>query len=204
MSTAVASDAALDASTTIGAAIDAPIVDPLAELRRLGWHGPADAIARRMAQRRPKMRLTAAQGHTAAHATLALVERAPFAALQLVMPRSTVELARAVAERDVPLADAEAIAAYLVQLADAVDFKRLATFDDNHSHVTGREWHEIDYTGEGMTWQGQQAYWAPRGVTSFKRAAFVHAYMVGAERLEHWKRVYRPRNRIPSAIAPTE
>lgn len=174
----------------------------LADLHGAGADRAAESILRRTLQPQPKMRLTVPQAIAAARATRQLATRPRFVALHVVMPRSTVELARAVAERGVTVEDAEAIAAYLVQLIDAVDFERLATFDENHSHVTGREWHEIDYTGEGMTWQSQQAYWAPRGVTSFERAAFVHAYMTGAEKLAHWQRVYRPRNRIPADLRP--
>jgi hypothetical protein len=83
-----------------------------------------------------------------------------------------------------------------------LDFARLHVFDENHSHVTGREWPEIDYSGEGMTWQGQRAYWHPRGVESFKRAAFIHAYFVGAEPMPHWKRVYRPRGKMADVAPP--
>ena len=112
------------------------------------------------------------------------------------MPRSAAELARAVRERGLPRRDALEIAAYLVRVVETLRFERLATFDENHSHVTGRDWHEIDYSGEGMTWQGQKAYWAPRGVESFRKAAFIHAYFAGAEPMKHWARVYRPRGRM--------
>lgn len=136
--------------------------DVLAALRSRGFGTAADVIERRIAQRTPKMRLDAASGERTGRAVLAISDRSSFAALQRVMPRSTVELARAVAERGVELAEAEAIATYLVRVVDALDFERLATFDDNHSHVTGREWHQIDYSGEGMSWQGQRDYWVPR------------------------------------------
>jgi hypothetical protein len=175
--------------------------DVLAALRSRGFGAAADVLARRMAQRAPKMRLDAVAGERAARALLAVSDRPSFATLHRAMPRSTVELARAIAERGLDLAEAEAIATYLVRVVDALDFERLATFDDNHSHVTGREWHQIDYSGEGMTWQGQRDYWVPRGVGSFKRAADIHAYFVQAERMPHWRRVYRPRGRI-SAVAP--
>jgi hypothetical protein len=179
----------------------APEVDVLAALRSRGFGDVADVIARRMAQRTPKMRLDAAAGERAGRAVLAVSDRPSFGALHRAMPRSTVELARAIAERGLELAEAEAIATYLVRVVDALDFERLATFDDNHSHVTGRDWHQIDYSGEGMSWQGQRDYWVPRGVGSFKRAADIHAYFVGAERLPHWRRVYRPRGRM-SAVSP--
>ncbi|HEY5925820.1 MAG TPA: hypothetical protein VIV11_29235, partial [Kofleriaceae bacterium] len=122
--------------------------------------------------------------------------------LHAVMPRSTVELARAAAERGVPLAEVDAIATYLVAVVAALDLERLETFDENHSHVTGREWHEIDYSGEGMTWQQQQADWSKQGVANFKTAKSIHAYFTGAEKLPHWKRVYRPRGKLAKVAAP--
>jgi len=172
------------------------LAEGLERLRAAGMAQAAEVIARRVAQRRPKMRLTGDEGRAAASALLALADRAPLRALHQVMPRSAVELARAVSERGLPAPDAEAIAGYLVRVARALDFERLATFDENHSHVTGRDWHEIDYSGEGMTWQRQKAYWQPRGVESFRKAEFIHAYFTAAERMEHWQRVYRPRGRM--------
>jgi hypothetical protein len=137
-----------------------------------------------------------------AAAVLAVQNRPAVRALARVMPRSTVELARAVAERGVSLDELDRIAAYLVRVVETIDPERLATFDDNHSHVTGREWQDIDYGGETMTWQGQRDAWVPKGVKSFKRAEYIHAYFVGAEKLAHWDRVYRPRGRMASVTPP--
>ena len=189
----------IDAAPTPDATPDAApptLESALAELRRAGYSAAADAIAKREAQKQPKMKLAPEQALAAALAVRDLAARKPFEDLHAVMPRSTVELARAVRERGVTLPEADAIADYLVRVTQALKFERLAVFDENHSHVTGREWHEIDYTGEGMTWQGQQADWAPRGVTNFKRRDFIHAYFVGAEKLPHWRKVYRPRGRM--------
>jgi hypothetical protein len=165
-------------------------------LRRRGFAAAAGVIERRMTQREPKMKLTAAEGEAAAAAVLALADSEPFRALDQVMPRSAVELARAVRERGVSAAAAEAIATYLVRFTGALRFRRLAVFDDNHSHVIGRDWHQIDYGGEGMTWQGQRDYWAPRGVADFKDVDHIRAYFAAASKMEHWERVYRPRGRI--------
>jgi hypothetical protein len=184
---AVTAPVSLDAALTI--------------LRARELAAPADAIARRVAQRARKMKLSMDDALAAAQSLLELADRAPIRALAAVMPRSTVELARAVHGRGVSVAEAERIASYLGHVADTLAFERLHVFDDNHSHVTGRDWHEIDYSGEGMTWQGQRDYWTPRGVQSFKRAAYIHAYFVGAEKLPHWRRVYRPRGKM-AAVAP--
>ena len=190
-------------STPADAALDAVRDAAVPALATLQARAPAlaDVIARRIAQRSPKMQLTAEQGEQVAAAVLAAIDRESMQALARVMPRSAVELARAVRERGVAPEEADRIAGYLVRVVTAIEPERLATFDDNHSHVTGRDWHEIDYQGESMTWQGQRDAWTPKGVASFKRAEYIHAYFVGAEKLEHWKRVYRPRGRI-SAVTP--
>lgn len=176
--------------------------DALAMLRARELAAAADVIAARVAQQKPKMRLDPRQAFAAARALLDVADREPIRALHGVMPRSTVELARAVRERGVTTDEADAIARYLVGVTAKLELERPSVFDDNHSHVTGRDWHEIDYSGEGMTWEKQRDFWAPRGVVSFKRAAYIHAYFVGAEPMEHWKRVYKPRGRIADVAAP--
>jgi hypothetical protein len=174
----------------------------LDELRAAGLAEAAEVIARRTAQPAPKMRLPDASAFATARALVTLAKRPAVCSLHAVMPRSTVELVRASVERDVGLDELDRIATYLVRVATVLDFERAGVFDENHSHVTGRDWPEIDYSGEGMTWQGQRAYWRPRGVESFKRAAFIHAYFIGAERLPHWKRVYRPRGKMADVTPP--
>lgn len=185
------------------AALPQTLDDALAALRARGFGTSADAIARRVAQKLRKMKLTEDAALTAALALLELAEREPIRVLATVMPRSTVEIARAVRERGLPVEEADEIARYLARVVDVLELERLAVFDENHSHVTGREWHEIDYSGEGMTWQGQRDYWTPRGVRNFKRAEYIHAYFVGAELLPHWKRVYRPRGKMSDVAPPS-
>jgi len=186
-----------------GSGVSPSLDDALDSLRGTTLGAAADVIARRVAQTKPKMRLTETEAIVAAAAVLSLVpDSEPLSALHLVMPRSTVELCRAVRERGVPAADAEAIARYLSRMVAVMQFRKLATFDENHSHVTGRDWEQIDYRGEGMTWQTQKDYWAPRGVPSFKRAAYVHAYFSGAARMKHFARVYRPTGKMSNVPAP--
>jgi cytochrome c peroxidase len=174
----------------------------LAGLRADKLAAAADVIAARIAQPRPKMKLTSEQGRFAANALKRLAVSPDIRALHAVMPRSTVELARAVRDRGVTTADADAIARYLVKMVAVLAFAALDKFDENHSHVIGRDWSDIDYTGEGMTWQSQQADWSPKGVTSFKRAAFIDAYFRGAERLPHWAKVYQPRGKLADVPKP--
>ncbi|MBX3157280.1 MAG: hypothetical protein KF773_14990 [Deltaproteobacteria bacterium] len=198
---AAASAAGGEARSHDAAAQEAPrdpatLAEALAELRARAFGAAADAIARREAQAQPKMKLTAEEALATARATLAVADRAPFAALHAVMPRSTVELARAVRERGVALAEADDIAAYLVRVVAALRFERLDRFDENHAHVTGRAFPEIDYRGEAMTWQSQQRDWTPLGVPDYKTRAHIHAYFVAAEKLPHWAAVYRPRGKM--------
>jgi hypothetical protein len=186
LSIALAAVAALGTPAHAGTDLDA--------LRAAGHERAAAVIARRVAQRSPKMKLDPAQGARAARAALRHFARSPqLRALESVMPRSAVELIRAIDERDLPAREADAIADYLEQLVEALDFARLDNFDRNHSHVTGRRWREIDYSGENMTWRRQKAYWAPRGVGDFRTVAHIDAYMRRAARMRHFTRVYRPR-----------
>jgi hypothetical protein len=98
----------------------------------------------------------------------------------------------------VSVSDAEAIAGFLLGMIEAGNFQNPRQLDINHSHVIGRDWHQIDYTGEGMTWQGQKAYWAPKGVTDFKKAEHIRAYFHHACRLRYFQRIYQPRGDLPA------
>lgn len=178
--------------------------EALALLEQRGFPRAAASIRRRLEQPQPKMKLAPRDALAAAVGLLELAERAPIARLEDVMPRSAVELARATRQRGLPLDEAERIAAYLAEVVRALDFQRLDAFDENHSHVTGRAWQDIDYSGEPMTWQSQQAYWSPRGVPHFKTRDAIHAYFTGAERLPHWQQVYRPRGKLADVRVPAD
>lgn len=162
-------------------------------------------IDERVNQAEPKMKLTPAAAAVAVRYLGTHLERsADLRRLHAVMPHSTVELVRAIEERAVAADEADRIARYLVHLVETLDFAKLRRFDINHSHVTGREWHQIDYTGEGMTWQGQQRYWSRKGVVDFRRAVYIHAYMTHAYRMPHFARVYAPRGSIEAVEAPAD
>ncbi len=198
--------------TLTDAPLPAELVDPpdrpaalerlIRELRAADLGAAAETLQERLTQKSPKMMLRLPDAIAAAQQLLDMVELPEIRALHTVMPRSTVELARAVRERGVPLDEAKRIASYLTTVVGKLDFEKLATFDENHSHVIGRDWKDIDYSGESMTWQSQRDDWTPKGVQSFKRAAFIHAYFVGAESLPHWKRVYAPRGKMADVPAP--
>jgi hypothetical protein len=160
-------------------------------------------LQRRVAQRSAKMKLSGAEATAAAGAILRRVESIPSArALHQEMPRSFVELIRAVEERGLDESEAEAMAAYLVRFTRVLRFGNLAQFDVNHSHVIGRAWHEIDYTGEGTTWQRRRAEWSRHGVGDFRTAVHLHRYFTAEERLPYFRRIYRPRGRMAEVPPP--
>ncbi len=114
------------------------------------------------------------------------------------MPRTTVELIRSIHERDVERNDAEEIADYLVELVRTMRFGNLGGVDVSHSHVIGRDWEQIDYSGEPMTWQGQKAAWSPLGVKNFKHVEYLRTYFRHSAKMKFFKRIYRPTGRLPS------
>jgi hypothetical protein len=179
------------------------LADALALLRSRGLDEVATVIDRRVRQKSPKMKLSRDQGLAVATYLVRRLPRMPRAGkLAGIMPHSTVELIRSIEERGVAPDEAERIAAYLARVVAHLRFARLEKFDINHSHVTGREWHEIDYSGEKMTWQGQKQYWSKKGVKSYKKAAYIHRYFAHAYELPHFARVYRPRGKWAGLAAP--
>lgn len=176
--------------------------EALMQLRARGHGAAAVVLAARVRQAGPKMRLTREQARTVALALLRRLPAMPSAAALLdVMPRSAVELVRAVEERGLSPAEAERIAAYLIELVRTLKLGNLHQFDANHSHVIGRSWHEIDYSGEGTSWQARAAYWSRFGVKDFRRAIHLHRYFQAEERLPYFRRIYRPRGTIKNLRA---
>lgn len=177
--------------------------DALAVLAERGGDAMAEILRGRVEQRSAKMKLGRESARDAALQVVEAIDRSvPIRALARVLPHSTIELARANHERGVAAADADGIATYLLAFIQVLRFDNLRRLDINHSHVVGREWQQIDYSGEGMTWQGQKAYWAPRGVMDFKKAEHIHAYFRHASKLPHFDRVYRPGGSMDDLIWP--
>lgn len=183
----------------------ADLTTALAALRAQGLGRAADIIDARVHQTQPKMQLTRVQGLAACrHVSTHVGRSTPLRRLHDSMPHTTVELTRAIEERGVPADEVERIARYLSHLVDELAFANLRRFDINHSHVTGRDWQDIDYAGENMTWQGQKAYWSKRGVRDFKRAVHIHAYMKRAFKMRHFARVYQPTRGFDGVRAPND
>jgi hypothetical protein len=71
--------------------------------------------------------------------------------MQHFLPKTTLELLMAIRFGNLSSDEAESIAHYLNTLVESCQFQNIKAFDNNTSHIIGREWHEIDYSGEGMT-----------------------------------------------------
>ena len=177
--------------------------DALSALEKRELPEIAKILRGRVSQESPKMKLTGEQAGKAALYTIDLVDSMDAGpALVARLPHSTIELARAVNERGVTRSDSAEIATYLLALTDALRFGNLRRLDINHSHVIGRDWPDIDYTGEPMTWKSQKKYWHPKGVIDFKKAAHIHAYFRGAFDLPHFARVYKPAGTMADLVWP--
>ena len=169
-----------------------------ARLRGAGWPGLADILAQRVAQSRRKMKLSEEE---AARACVELIEELPTMpdARQLLesMPKATIELVRSVRERGVAKSDAESMAEYLLQARASLAMDNPGPFDENCSHVIGRDWADIDYRDEGMTWQKQQAIYAPMGVAHFKDVANLQRFFRIESQAPYFRKLYRLQGSAP-------
>jgi hypothetical protein len=170
----------------------------LAMLRQDGHDAVADVISARVSQEKPKRRLTPEQGLHACCYALGDLPRMPSALrLSVLMPKTTIELLIAARERGVPRTEAEGMAAYMLRLRESMGMQNPKPFDENTSHVIGRQWHEIDYSGEGMTWQGQMDFYAPKGVPDFRSEASLRRFFGIEAKMPYFKRLYRPQGALP-------
>ena len=110
--------------------------------------------------------------------------------LQKTLPKTTLELLFAIHARGVDKAEAEKMAAYLQLVPKQYQIHRLDTFDENTSHIIGREWHEIDYSGEGMTWEGQKEKYAAHDITNFKTLDNLKKFFPVESQLPYFKEIY--------------
>lgn len=113
-------------------------------------------------------------------------------ALQCQLPKTTLELVRAVAQRNVTTNDAESMAEYLQYIVESFKFENIQSFDENTSHIIGREWYEIDYSGENMTWQEQELRYTRYGIQNFKSAAMLKKFFPVESECPYFKKIYRP------------
>ncbi len=114
-------------------------------------------------------------------------------ALSQVLPKASIELVRSIHERNVLPDDANGIAEFLTRFLDEQNMRRPDKFDENLSHVIGRQWKEIDYSGEGMTWQKAKSIFEPMGIPDFKTAEHVERYYQWESKQAYFRRLYGPR-----------
>lgn len=112
--------------------------------------------------------------------------------LQYKMPKTTTELWMAIYKRGLNKSEADKMAGYLMEVVDFYNFKNLSDFDNNTSHIIGREWHEIDYSGESMTWQKQKEKYAPYGISNFKSLECLKKFFPVESKLPYFNKVYQP------------
>lgn len=112
--------------------------------------------------------------------------------LQIQMPKTTVELLMATYDRGLNKNEADKMADYLTQQIHCFKFRNLPAFDNNTSHIIGREWHEIDYAGEGMTWKKQKEKYAPYGITDFKSLNNLKKFLPVESKLPYFNKIYQP------------
>ncbi|KIJ88837.1 hypothetical protein [Rickettsia asembonensis] len=84
------------------------------------------------------------------------------------------------------------MAKYLQELVGFYNFQNVAAFDENTSHIIGRQWHEIDYSGESMTWQGQKAKYARYDITDFKSVDCLKKFFKVESKLPYFTKIYKP------------
>ena len=159
------------------------------------WSALAPILTARVTQKHPKMKLTLNEANQFSNfLQQSLSHNIPLLrGLQWQLPKTTVELLRAVSERGVAFSEAEKMAGYLLQLLQQQQFQNPKAFDENTSHIIGREWHEIDYSGEGMTWQKQRLKYLPYGVQDFKSLVCLENFFVVESKLPYFKKIYQPR-----------
>ncbi len=163
------------------------------------WLRLKPILLARVNQKTPKMKLSLEQATSFAHFLTQLSTPLPeLQNLQQTLPKTTLELLRAIYERNLAAAEADKMAAYLSHLQNEFKFQNLGAFDENTSHIIGREWPEIDYSGEGMTWQKQQQKYLPYGITDFKSVAVLTKFFRVESTLPYFKKIYRPLN--PEAL----
>lgn len=172
--------------------------EALESLRSGGFDGAADALEERVEQKSKKMKIDEERAVEIAGHVLSNLQGMPKASeLERTMPRSVVELVVAVEGRGVSQEEAEKIADFLLRFTGAMRFQNPNQFDSNLSHVIGRDWSQIDYSGEGTTWQQREKQWAKYGVVSFKKAEYLENYLKHEKELGYFSKIYKPQGQWP-------
>jgi hypothetical protein len=167
-------------------------------LREAGYPETAGVIETRVSQPKPKMKLEPEQGvQVARYVHEALPSMPEARELTHAMPKTVVELVRSTYERGVSTREAESMARYFSHLLDHLKPQNLSALDENCSHVVGRDWHEIDYSGEPLTWEKQKRIYTPKGVPHFKDAATLERFFRVESQAPYFNKLYRPEGSVP-------
>jgi hypothetical protein len=170
----------------------------VADLRAAGFDGAAESISSRVNQQKPKMKLSQKQASKIVTYFQRFMPSMPKTRkLHSYMPRSTVELVRAVGERGVSREEAEKISSFLIYFTNHMQFRNLKQLDANTSHVIGREWKQIDFSGERTNWRRQKNHWSKYGVVDFQHAVYVCKYFLAASKYRFFRRIYKARRGLP-------
>ena len=177
-----------------GNASPTPVQSPLQEI----YPALSSIIAKRVAQESQKMRLTTEQGRLAeSYLRADLPAMQSMALLASRMPKTTIELVRAVHERGVTREDAEGMAAYLNRMLDSMQMRKLGTFDECCSHVLGRRWDQVDYSGERLDPHEQERHYASRGVPDLLTAEHVRRYFAVESKMPYFRKIFNPQGPLP-------
>jgi hypothetical protein len=157
------------------------------------WNSLTPILNARASQKEAKMKLNQ-QDIVAIEILLAKINDGTpnLLALQYLLPKTTLELLRAIAQRNVETKEAESMAEYLKYIVESFKFENIPSFDENTSHIIGREWSEIDYSGENMTWEKQKMSYAPYDIQDFKSTAMLKNFFSRESQLPYFKKIYRP------------
>jgi hypothetical protein len=160
-------------------------------VRDAGFTPLAEIVALRVAQTRRKMKLSEDEARAVCEALLAELPNMPEARrMTALMPKASIELVRSVRERGVSRDEAERMATFLLDTRAALQMDNTAAFDENCSHVVGREWSEIDYRDEGMHWEKQRSIYVPKGVLHFKDVANLRQFFRVESQAPYFQKVY--------------
>lgn len=158
------------------------------------WLSLCPIAQSRIYQKSPKMKLQASDVQALSlflsqdHSTWVYMQQ-----LRKLAPKTTLELLFSLRFRDLSMEEAEKMANYLLELLQKFQFQYPSKFDTNTSHLVGRKWHEIDYSGEGMTWQSQKKKYQPYGVLDFRTKENLAAFFKIESKLPYFKKIYQPK-----------
>ena len=169
-------------------------------LRESGYPNAAQVLEWRVTvtNTKKKMKLTEDEAvKVATYLILDLPQMPNTVKLLEELPKASVEIVRGVNERDVAMDDAEAIADYLLRFLESMKLTHPHKFDENLSHVICREWHQIDYSDEGTSWRRVKPGFVRMGVEDFRTKESVEIYFTWESKQGFFKRIYKPRGRLP-------